>query len=99
MVSDSLTLSMPTAAPNIAARDYRRLSVTYRQLDELKPDPKNPRKHTAKQVRQIANSIREFGFVGVILVDREGNVIAGHGRLLAARERRSLWIGVTPVNC
>jgi len=68
------------------------LSVAYRPVGELKPDPKNPRKHSPKQVRQIANSIREFGFVGVILVDGDDNVIAGHGRLLAARQ-----LGMTAV--
>jgi len=68
------------------------LSVVYRPIGDLKPDPKNPRKHSPKQVRQIANSIREFGFVGIILVDGDGNVIAGHGRLLAARQ-----LGMTTV--
>jgi len=62
------------------------LSITYRQIDEVKPDPKNPRTHKPKQVRQIANSIRQFGFVAPILVDGNGNVVAGHGRLLAARQ-------------
>src|ERR1700751_4616884 len=62
------------------------LSITYRPIGELKPDPKNPRSHTPKQVRQIAKSIRQFGFVVPIVVDQHGNVIAGHGRLLAARQ-------------
>jgi 16S rRNA G966 N2-methylase RsmD len=63
-----------------------RLAVVYRPLDKLKPDPKNPRSHTPKQVRQVANSIREFGFVVAVLVDRTGMIIAGHGRYLAARQ-------------
>jgi hypothetical protein len=53
---------------------------------ELKPDPANPRRHSKKQIKQIADSISVFGFNVPILVDREGNVIAGHGRLLACRE-------------
>src|ERR1700757_285020 len=72
------------------------LSITYRPKDELKPDLKNPRSHTPKQVRQIAKSIRQFGFVVPIVVDQHGNVIAGHGRLLAARQ---LELKVVPTIC
>jgi ParB-like nuclease domain len=49
-------------------------------------DPNNPRRHSKKQIRQIRNSIDTFGFIVPILTDRDGNVIAGHGRLLAGRE-------------
>jgi DNA modification methylase len=68
------------------------LAVTYRPVDGLKLDPANPRRHSRMQIRQIANSIEAFGFNVPILIDRDGNVIAGHGRLLACRER-----GVTEV--
>ena len=40
-----------------------RLSVTYRSIAELKPDPANPRRHSKKQIRQIKNSIETFGFI------------------------------------
>jgi len=63
-----------------------RLSVTYRSIAELKPDPANPRRHSKKQIRQIKNSIETFGFIVPVLVDRDGNIIAGHGRVLACRE-------------
>src|SRR5206468_4215718 len=46
----------------------------------------NPRRHSKKQIRQIANSIKAFGFNVPILIDRENNIIAGHGRWLACRE-------------
>jgi DNA modification methylase len=62
------------------------LKVIYRRIDELKPDPANPRCHSTKQVRQIAASIKAFGFNAPILIDRDGNIIAGHGRWLACRE-------------
>lgn len=62
------------------------LSVDYRPVVDLKLDPKNPRSHSHKQIRQIAGSIRQFGFAAPILVDGNSNVIAGHGRLLAARQ-------------
>ena len=62
------------------------LEVIYRRIDELKPDPANPRRHSKQQIRQIANSIKAFGFNAPILIDRDGNIIAGHGRWLACRE-------------
>lgn len=74
----------------------RQVAIVYCAIDELKPDPKNPRCHKPRQVRQIANSIRQFGFVGALLVDAGGNVIAGHGRLLAARQ---LGMTVVPTIC
>jgi hypothetical protein len=61
------------------------LSVAYLPLDRLKPDPGNVRRHNEKQIRQIARSIEAFGFNVPILVDVDGNVIAGHARLAAAR--------------
>jgi len=63
----------------------RTLSVAYLELDCLKPDPLNARRHSEKQIRQIARSIEAFGFNVPILVDGDGHVIAGHGRLAAAR--------------
>jgi DNA modification methylase len=62
------------------------LNIVYRRIDELKPDPANPRRHTKKQIRKIADSIRTFGFNVPVLIDRENNVVAGHGRLLACGE-------------
>src|SRR5436190_13440159 len=61
------------------------LSIVYRRITELKPDPANPRRHTKKQIRQIADSIKTFGFNVPILVGRDGKIIAGHGRYDAAR--------------
>ena len=51
--------------------------VIYRPLDELKRHPANPRRHSKKQIRQIAESIKTFGFIVPILIDRYGNVVAG----------------------
>src|SRR6202047_2416297 len=80
------------AASRIGASVPSRLSVVYRRIDDLKPDPANPRLHSKKQIRQIANSIEVFGFIVPILIDRDGKVIAGHGRLLACR-----LLGITEV--
>src|SRR5271170_4930595 len=62
------------------------LEITYLRTSFLKPDPRNPRVHSDKQVRQIAKSIESFGFNVPLLIDDEQKVIAGHGRLLAARK-------------
>jgi DNA modification methylase len=61
-------------------------AITYRSIDLLKPDRGNPRKHTKKQITRIARSIQRFRFSVPILVDTDLKVIAGHGRLLAARQ-------------
>ena len=63
----------------------RPLAVTYKTVGSLKPDPRNARTHSKGQVEQIIASIRAFGFTNPILVDPEGGLIAGHGRLLAAK--------------
>lgn len=54
-------------------------------LSSLKPYPKNARVHTRKQIRQIANSIKKFGFVNPIITDDHAQIIAGHGRFEAAK--------------
>lgn len=64
----------------------RRLDVVYRPLDDLTPDPRNARTHSKAQIAQIVQSIRAFGFTNPILADADGTLIAGHGRLRAARE-------------
>jgi ParB-like chromosome segregation protein Spo0J len=53
------------------------LEVTYLRTTSLKPDPRNPRVHSDKQVRQIAQSIESFGFNVPLLIDDEQKVIAG----------------------
>ncbi|TLY72881.1 MAG: site-specific DNA-methyltransferase [Gammaproteobacteria bacterium] len=60
-----------------------RIEIVYQPIDQLKPDPRNARRHSRRQVQQIADSIEAFGFNVPILIDAELKVIAGHGRLLA----------------
>lgn len=72
----------------------RNLTITNLAVDEIRPNPRNPRTHSAKQVRQIAASIREFGFTSPILIDEANEIIAGHGRLEAARS-----VGLIEVPC
>ncbi|WP_366916102.1 ParB/Srx family N-terminal domain-containing protein [uncultured Paracoccus sp.] len=63
----------------------RQLAVEYRGLDGLVPYARNARTHSDAQVAEIAGSIREFGFVNPVLIAEDGTLIAGHGRVLAAR--------------
>jgi hypothetical protein len=55
-------------------------------LDQLRPWTRNARTHSRKQIRQIAESIRRFGFTNPVLIDGENRILAGHGRVEAARE-------------
>lgn len=64
------------------------LRIEYSPVSDLRPDPRNARKHPKKQIDQIAQSITEFGFVNPILIDERNSLIAGHGRLLAAKRLR-----------
>jgi DNA modification methylase len=63
-----------------------RIEICYWPIRQLKLDPKNPRTHTPRQIRQIARSIEQFGFNVPILVDATLKVIAGHGRVMACQE-------------
>lgn len=56
------------------------------QVEDLIPYALNSRTHSDEQVAQLAASIREFGFTNPVIVDEQNNLIAGHGRLLAARK-------------
>ena len=63
-------------------------------VDVLRPWAKNARTHSKKQIRQIADSIREFGFTNPVLIDRDNMILAGHGRVEAAK-----LIGIDEVPC
>src|SRR5450631_3433407 len=62
-----------------------KLAITHLPVGDLKLNPLNPRLHSQKQIRQIAHSIERFGFLAPVEVDGQGLVIAGHGRILAAK--------------
>ena len=101
MKSDSST---PTSAADVGAA--RRpadlttlmsglgLQIVHRSLDELVPFARNARTHSPEQIALIAGSIRTFGFTNPILVDGTSGIIAGHGRVMAARK---LGLATVPV--
>ena len=61
------------------------LKIEYVATDDLIPYINNSRTHSESQIKQIASSIREFGFTNPILIDEAGTIIAGHGRVMAAQ--------------
>ena len=61
------------------------LSIDYQPVSALQPRSTNPRTHSKKQIIQIANAIRRFGFTNPILVDDANGIVAGHGRIEAAK--------------
>ncbi|TAH37697.1 MAG: DNA methylase N-4 [Alphaproteobacteria bacterium] len=67
--------------------------IAYLRLDQLRQNPKNPRKHSRQQIAKIAASIREHGFNVPILIDEKSVILAGHGRLEAAK---LLGVGEVP---
>ena len=101
MTTDNRTLAdRPTgrAAPKAQRRNAATnaglidIQIEYRDVSDLALDPRNPRQHSQKQINQIADSIREFGFVMPVVVDDNHQVVIGHGRVLAAKR-----LGMTKV--
>jgi hypothetical protein len=63
-----------------------RLAIEYLPIAQLQPDPRNARLHKPPQIAAIARSMRTFGFNVPLLIDGEGRIIAGHGRMEAAKK-------------
>ncbi len=80
---------------NAKDKAARRLEVTYRRIDELKLDPKNPRDHTKRHIRQVGLSIESFGFNIPIVIDANDKVICRHARVLASKSIG--WIEVPTI--
>lgn len=72
------------------------LAIEYESVEALIPYVANSRTHSDAQVAQIAASIKEFGWTNPILIDGDNTIIAGHGRLLAARK---LGMDKVPIIC
>jgi hypothetical protein len=89
---EDLLVNTQLQSQNANAAGQVPLQVRLTPIDTLKPDPANPRRHSPKQIRQLANSVETFGFNVPLLIDGNGQVIAGHGRLAACR--RLGWVEV-----
>jgi DNA modification methylase len=66
-------------------KSSRKLTIIYVEIADLKPDPRNPRLHSPTQTRAIARSVQQFGFLVPVLIDTSNQIIAGHGRIQAAK--------------
>ena len=75
-----------TRPPRPAAREAPARAVATKPLDWLKPFPTNARIHSAGHVADLARSIRRFGWTIPVLCDEDGTILAGHGRVLAAKK-------------
>ena len=65
------------------SKDYQYTKIN---IDEIKPYERNARIHSSKQIKQIMEAIKAFGFTNPLLIDDEKNLIAGHGRLEAVKQ-------------
>ena len=75
----------PPRSPRKSHHPTRRSVITYLPIGSIVADPANPRQHPRKQIDGIVNSIEAFGFNAPILVDKANRIVAGHGRLEAAK--------------
>lgn len=62
----------------------KKMKIEVKKISDLLPYARNSRTHSDYQINQIASSIKEFGFTNPVLITKEGEIIAGHGRVLAA---------------
>lgn len=85
---------MLSKAPKAADRKWPAEKVERRPVDKLKPYANNARTHSPEQIAQLVESIREWGWTQPILIDGRNEIIAGHGRLEAAK---SLGVKEVPV--
>ena len=63
----------------------QKTQIEYINVDDLKAYERNARTHSDEQIKQVAESIKEFGFTNPVLIDEHNELIAGHGRTLAAK--------------
>ena len=67
-------------------KESEKVKIVYKKIEDLIPYLNNTRTHTEEQVNQVASSIKEFGFTNPALIDKDGGIIAGHCRTLAAKK-------------
>jgi DNA modification methylase len=73
------------------------IQIEYRSAENIFLDSRNPRQHSQRQVNQIADSIREFGFIMPVVIDDTARVVIGHARVLAAKKLDMLKIPVVEI--
>jgi len=71
-----------------------KMKYEMRNVDELIPYARNARTHSPEQVTKLASSIKEFGFINPVIISDDGGILAGHGRVMAAKK-----LGIEKVPC
>ena len=66
--------------------NFSELLITYQPVSDLKTNPRNARTHTKRQIHQISESIKAFGFTNPVLLDHDNMIVAGHGRVAGAKK-------------
>ena len=95
MADTAMTVARPESSGGVA--EPTKWHLEHWPIERLVPSPRNARTHSEAQVAEIAGSIRAFGFTNPILVGDDGDVIAGHGRLAAARKLGLAEVPVIPL--
>jgi len=73
------------------------LEMQYSDINSLRPSPHNARTHSPRQIKQIQRSIKHFGFTNPVLIDEAGQILAGHGRVEAAKRLGWTTVPVIPI--
>ncbi|UUN58854.1 ParB/Srx family N-terminal domain-containing protein [Escherichia coli] len=76
-----------------------KLKIVYRPLQKLSPYAHNARTHSPEQVAQLVESIKQFGWTNPVLIDEKGEIIAGHGRVMAAEVLKMDSVPVIVLSC
>src|SRR3979490_2531385 len=84
-------------AKHCGTKGPERLGLEFWPIERLVPSPRNARTHSDAQIAEVAGSIRAFGFTNPILIGEDGDVVAGHGRLEAARRLGLAEVPVIPL--
>jgi ParB/RepB/Spo0J family partition protein len=71
--------------PTQPAHDPSRYQIVIRPLDALRPNPRSPRSHKKRKIEDLAKTIKALGFIGAVIVDESGMILAGHARHAAAK--------------
>ena len=80
--------------PSNLERLQQRRTVEYIAINQLTPSPTNPRTHSKKQIKQLAKAVQQFGFVNPVIIDEHHGILAGHGRVEAAKT-----LGLAEIPC
>src|SRR5579871_3223594 len=85
-IAKSEVRDVPKAPRRTSNAGLVEIQIQYSTVSDLILDARNPKQHSQRQINQIADSIREFGFIAPVVVDHASQVVIGHARVLAAKK-------------